>query len=66
MASDPDVTKSLTWSALTSVETAESILSDWTDNYSDNKFYQWAIVLKENEEEPIGTISEGLISTSVI
>jgi [ribosomal protein S5]-alanine N-acetyltransferase len=40
-----------------SVETAESILSDWIDSYSDNKFYQWAIVFKENGYEPIGTIS---------
>lgn len=39
-ANDPEVTKFLTWLPLTSLETAESILSDWIDNYSDNKFYQ--------------------------
>ncbi|HAK43801.1 MAG TPA: N-acetyltransferase, partial [Clostridium sp.] len=54
---DIEVTKFLTWSPIMSVETAESILSDWIDNYSDDKFYQWAIILKENGDEPIGTIN---------
>lgn len=43
--------------SIMSVEVAECILSDWIDSYTDNKFYQWAIVLKENSDEPIGTIS---------
>lgn len=54
---DPEVTKFLVWSPLTSIEVAKSILSDWIDNYSDDMFYQWAIVLKENGDEPIGTIN---------
>ncbi|EXG85596.1 acetyltransferase, ribosomal protein N-acetylase [Clostridium sp. ASBs410] len=56
-ANDEEVTKFLTWSPITSAEEAERILSDWIYRYSDNKFYQWAIVLKENSDEPIGTIS---------
>jgi ribosomal-protein-alanine N-acetyltransferase len=56
-ANDPEVTKFLVWPPLKSVEAAEGILSDWIDNYSDHKFYQWAIVLKENGDEPIGTIN---------
>lgn len=40
-----------------SIESAESILSNWIKSYSDNNFYQWAIVFKENDDESIGTIS---------
>jgi|GEM_PF-5821602 len=29
----------------------------WTDNYVNKDFYQWAIVLKGNGSEPLGTIS---------
>lgn len=55
--SDMEVTKFLSWSPITSIETAKSILSDWIDSYSDDKFYQWAIVLKENGDEPVSTIN---------
>lgn len=54
---DEEVTKFLTWSPIMSLETAQSILLDWIDSYSDDKFYQWAIVLKEVGDEPIGTIN---------
>ena len=54
---DEEVTKFLTWSPIISLETAQSILLDWIDSYSDDKFYQWAIVLKEAGDEPIGTIN---------
>ncbi|WP_346935940.1 GNAT family N-acetyltransferase [Clostridium sp.] len=54
---DEKVTKFLTWSPIMSLETAQSILLDWIDSYSDDKFYQWAIVLKEVADEPIGTIN---------
>ncbi|MBD7912264.1 GNAT family N-acetyltransferase [Clostridium cibarium] len=56
-ANDSEVTKYLTWPALTSVKAAENTLSNWINNYSDSRFYQWAIVLKEDVLEPIGTIS---------
>jgi [ribosomal protein S5]-alanine N-acetyltransferase len=56
-ANDPEVTKFLTWPHLLTVDAAHSILSDWINSYSNNRFYQWAIVLKENGDEPIGTIS---------
>lgn len=56
-ANDPEVTKFLMWPAHKSVEVSESILSEWIKGYSDEKFYQWAIVFKENGDEPIGTIS---------
>lgn len=55
-ASDPEVTKFLSWPPYKSVDTAHAILAEWTKQYSDNSFYQWAIELKELGE-PIGSIS---------
>ena len=56
-ASDPEVTKYLTWPVHTSVEMSIAVLKDWTAAYADQNYYQWAIVLKENGESPIGSIS---------
>ena len=56
-ASDNEVTKYLTWSAHASVDASKLVLEDWISSYSDEKYYQWAIVLKENGDEPIGSIS---------
>ena len=55
-ASDPAVTKFLSWPAYRSVEDAHSILNVWLENYEKPDFYQWAIVLKELNQ-PIGSIS---------
>ena len=55
-ASDPEVTKFLSWPHYKSVDTAHEILDIWTKQYQDNTFYQWAIQLKEIGE-PIGSIS---------
>ena len=55
-ASDEEVTKYLTWLPHSSREISKSILEDWVNSYSDEKYYQWAIVLKE-KGEPIGSIS---------
>lgn len=55
-ASDPEVTKFLSWPHYKSVDTAHAILADWTQQYSDSRFYQWAIELKDLGE-PIGSIS---------
>ena len=38
-------------------EDAEAVLKDWTATYASQNYYQWAIVLKENGECPIGSIS---------
>ena len=56
-ASDSEVTKFLTWPAHESPEVSLGIIEDWIKQYSDNSYYQWAIVLKENGDEPIGSIS---------
>ena len=56
-ASDPQVTKHLTWPTHESVEVSRLVLADWTSHYGEPDFYNWAIVLKENGPEPIGNIS---------
>lgn len=55
-ASDSDVTKFLTWPAHSSVEITKRILEDWISNYNNDDFYNWAIILKQNGDEPIGSI----------
>ena len=55
-ASDPEVTKYLTWPTYEKVETAYQILDLWTEEYKKPDYYQWMIVLKELGE-PIGSIS---------
>lgn len=56
-ASDSEVTKFLTWQPHPSVDVSRSIIEDWLKKYSDEKYYHWAIVLKDNGNEPIGDIS---------
>ena len=55
-ASDPEVTKFLSWRHYESVDTAHAILAQWTEQYKNPDWYQWAIELKELGE-PIGSIS---------
>lgn len=55
-SNDPDVTKYLTWPTHENVDVSLSVLRDWTSKYENDAFYQWAITLKENGSEPIGSI----------
>lgn len=55
-ASDDEVTKYLTWPTHPNTDISRLVTEDWANSYSDEKFYQWAIVLKENGGEPIGSI----------
>lgn len=55
-ASDPEVTKYLTWPTYEKLETAHQILQLWTSEYEKPDYYQWMIVPKELGE-PIGSIS---------
>lgn len=55
-ASDPDVTKFLTWPPHSSVEITAKLLKLWIAELEKPNFYQWMIVLKEIDQ-PIGTIS---------
>ena len=56
-ASDPEVTKFLTWPTHTSVEVSKMVLDDWVNSYEKENYYQWAIVPKDNNDAPIGSIS---------
>jgi ribosomal-protein-alanine N-acetyltransferase len=56
-ASDEQVTKYLTWPTHQSVDTSRRVLRHWIGQYQNMDFYQWAIVLKGQNDEPIGGIS---------
>jgi len=55
-ASDPEVTRYLTWPTHTSPEVTEEILREWAAQYINMDFYQWAIELKR-VGVPVGSIS---------
>ncbi len=55
--SDEKVTEFLRWPTHRSVGDTKDILKNWVKSYKNKDFYQWAIVLKENNDEPIGSIS---------
>ena len=55
-ASDPEVTKFLTWPAHSSIAVSEMVIGSWLQEYEKENYYQWMIVLKELGE-PIGSIS---------
>ena len=55
-ASSDEVTKYLTWNPHTSIEQTKSFIESWNKRYIDPMFYQWGIVLKENNQL-IGTIT---------
>ena len=47
-ASDPEVTRFLTWPPHSSADVTRMLLDAWTSHYSDGGFFQWAIEWKEN------------------
>ena len=55
-ASNPEVTRFLTWPAYSSQDTARERLQIWQEGYASPEFYQWMIVPKALGET-IGTIS---------
>lgn len=56
-ANDGEVAKFLTWQPHESVEVSRQVVDEWVKEYEDPSFYHWAIVLKENGNEPIGGIT---------
>lgn len=54
---DPEVTKYLTWPPHSSVEVTRGVIADWSSYYGNDNYYQWAITLKANGSEPIGSMS---------
>ncbi len=55
-ASDEEVTKYLMWQAHSSIKISRKVAKDWVKAYSNKNNYNWAIVLKDNGNEPIGCI----------
>lgn len=55
-ANDDDVTRYLTWPTHKDIDVSKIVISDWVEGYKNDEFYQWAIMLKENEKV-IGSIS---------
>lgn len=55
-ASDPEVTKYLTWPAHENAGVSREVVNSWVEGYEDPRSYQWAIELKEIHE-PVGSIS---------
>ena len=55
-ASDPEVTKYLTWPTHSDIAVSQWVVNDWVSHYGEETFYQWAIVPKALGE-PIGSIS---------
>ena len=55
-ASDPEVTRFLTWPAHSSADVSRMILTDWLSRYRDGDFFNWAVELKETGRV-IGNIS---------
>lgn len=55
-ASDCEVTRFLTWRAHMNTEVSRYVMDEWVNSYTDEKFYQWAIVPKD-VGEPIGSIA---------
>ena len=64
-ASDDEVTKFLTWQAHSSIEDSKAVLEDWIRSYKKDDFYQWAIVPKGNNDEPIGSIGAVKINDNI-
>ncbi len=56
-ACDAEVTRFLTWQPHVSAEATGELLEGWIANYENENYYNWAIVLKDNGDEPIGNIS---------
>lgn len=64
-ASDDEVTKYLMWKTHANREASKSVIDEWVSLYKDDNYYQWAIVLRENGNEPIGGISVVNMNESV-
>ena len=55
-ASDPEVTRFLTWPAHSSVDVTKALLEDWIPRYEDGGYFNWAMEYKDTGKV-IGNIS---------
>lgn len=56
-ASDEEVTHFLTWKPHQNIQVTQNILTDWIDQYQNLNYYNWAIVMENQDDLPIGNIS---------
>lgn len=63
-ASDPQVTRYLTWPVHASVEVTRSLLTDWVTRYKDGGYFNWVIEYKETGKV-IGNISVVKLNESI-
>ncbi|MCX7923107.1 MAG: GNAT family N-acetyltransferase [Clostridia bacterium] len=55
-ASDPEVTKYLTWPTHSDINVSKSVIEMWVDSYTSNETYHWGIVYKDTDNQVIGSI----------
>ena len=55
-ASDPEVTRFLTWPTHANADVTRKVLESWASRYGDGGFFQWLIEWKENGQA-IGNIA---------
>ena len=55
-ASDPEVTKYLTWPTHSDITVSQMVIDSWCKEYEKDNYYEWMIVLAERND-PIGSIS---------
>jgi len=55
-ASDPEVTRFLTWPAHKTIAVTRTVLDSWINSYEKSNYYQWIIILKDIRQ-PVGSIS---------
>jgi len=63
-ASDPEVTRFLTWPPHQSVEVTKSILADWIPRYEEGGYFNWVMEYKETGKI-IGNISVVKLDESI-
>lgn len=56
-ASDPEVTRFLTWPCHASAKDTAALLEKWVAQYEDGGYFQWAIQRKGSDEGVIGSIA---------
>jgi|GEM_PF-724714 len=55
-AADPEVTRFLSWPAHRDVSVTCQVLTGWTSRYGTADYYQWAITVKADGPQPVGSI----------
>jgi RimJ/RimL family protein N-acetyltransferase len=63
-ASDPEVTRFLTWPCHSSPEATRVLLEDWAAKYADGGYFNWGIELKEIHQL-IGSIAVGNLNEDI-